>query len=364
MDISVYRYRVYPGVDGDYAIWTSPATGTPVLPGIGNQIIDVSNSIGETRERIDRTDASLVHERTRIDRADVSIGEHGVQLDTHRTRIDRADSSIGLHTTQINDRHTKAYVDGSLGTHRTRIDRADASIGRHNTRLNNHDTSLGNFKKLAYKDSVDLSSTDVLNKTLANLDSAAATKLGTIATGATVGATWNTNITSQPTSLELISINEYAKLQAALTDASAANMYVQKVDYERFTQGRSTLLKGLYDLADDPLERSTNSGSYIPLRVYTFQYDWINGFHWEYERRVSSGTGYARIRNTRTGYSVPSPATITNTSYLQVAGTWAQDVSAGDTLVLEATNMSGGYTYVKLINLSFTPNYTQYVVVT
>ena len=59
-------------------------------------------------------------------------------------------------------------------------------------------TGLGS---LATKSSVDLATTEVTNKSLANVDSTANTKLAGIATGATVGATWGTNLNSIPATL-------------------------------------------------------------------------------------------------------------------------------------------------------------------
>lgn len=54
---------------------------------------------------------------------------------------------------------------------------------------------------LAAKSSVDLATGEVTNKSLANVDSAASTKLAGIATGATVGATWGGSLTGTPVSL-------------------------------------------------------------------------------------------------------------------------------------------------------------------
>ncbi|MHB8123946.1 MAG: tail fiber domain-containing protein, partial [Desulfuromonadaceae bacterium] len=59
-------------------------------------------------------------------------------------------------------------------------------------------TGLG---ALALKSSVDLATAEVTNKSLANVDSTANTKLAGIAAGATVGATWGTNLYSIPATL-------------------------------------------------------------------------------------------------------------------------------------------------------------------
>ncbi len=62
-------------------------------------------------------------------------------------------------------------------------------------------STLAGQGALATKSSVDLSTGDVTNKSLANVDSTASTKLSGIATGATVGATWGTNLGSIPATL-------------------------------------------------------------------------------------------------------------------------------------------------------------------
>lgn len=59
-------------------------------------------------------------------------------------------------------------------------------------------TGLGS---LALKSSVDLSSAEVANKSLANVDNTANSKLNGIAAGATVGATWGTNLSGIPAML-------------------------------------------------------------------------------------------------------------------------------------------------------------------
>ncbi len=68
---------------------------------------------------------------------------------------------------------------------------------------------------LAYKNAVNLASSDVINKSLANLDSGANTKLSGIAAGATVGATWGVNLASQPADAALL--NLYAGFGARRT---------------------------------------------------------------------------------------------------------------------------------------------------
>ena len=55
---------------------------------------------------------------------------------------------------------------------------------------------------LATQSSVDLNTVEVTNKSLANLDSTANTKLGGIATGATVGANWSSDLSNIPATLE------------------------------------------------------------------------------------------------------------------------------------------------------------------
>jgi hypothetical protein len=71
--------------------------------------------------------------------------------------------------------------------------------------------SVSGLGSLATKSSVDLNSGEVTNKSLANLDSTANTKLSGIAAGATVGATWGTNLYSTP---------------AYLGSPSAAGLYI------------------------------------------------------------------------------------------------------------------------------------------
>jgi hypothetical protein len=63
------------------------------------------------------------------------------------------------------------------------------------------------------------------NKNLATIDGAANTKLSGIATGATVGATWGTNVTGQPTNLSGINATEGSKLGGVQTgaDVTATN---------------------------------------------------------------------------------------------------------------------------------------------
>ncbi|WP_109808422.1 beta strand repeat-containing protein [Sphingosinithalassobacter portus] len=81
------------------------------------------------------------------------------------------------------------------------------SSGGSSATLSNFKTSLGIASAitgqggLATKSAVDLSSSDVTNKSLANVDSAANTKLSGIAAGATVGAAWGTNLTGRPAEL-------------------------------------------------------------------------------------------------------------------------------------------------------------------
>jgi hypothetical protein len=58
--------------------------------------------------------------------------------------------------------------------------------------------NVSGLGSLAVKSSVDLSTGDVTNKSLANVDSTANTKLSGIAAGATVGATWGSNLYSVP----------------------------------------------------------------------------------------------------------------------------------------------------------------------
>ena len=61
--------------------------------------------------------------------------------------------------------------------------------------------NVAGLGSLATKSSVDLSTAEVTNKSLANVDSTANTKLAGIATGATVGATWGTDLNSIPATL-------------------------------------------------------------------------------------------------------------------------------------------------------------------
>ena len=61
-------------------------------------------------------------------------------------------------------------------------------------------TSVSGLGSLATKSSVDLT-TEVTNKSLANLDSSANTKLSGIESGATVGANWNSNLSNIPSTL-------------------------------------------------------------------------------------------------------------------------------------------------------------------
>jgi hypothetical protein len=72
------------------------------------------------------------------------------------------------------------------------------SITLTNTIANTSVTGLGT---LSTKNAVDLATGEVTNKSLANVDSTANTKLSGIAAGATVGAAWGTNLTGRPTEL-------------------------------------------------------------------------------------------------------------------------------------------------------------------
>jgi hypothetical protein len=78
-------------------------------------------------------------------------------------------------------------------------------------------TGLGS---LATKSAVDLTTGEVINKSLANLDGTANTKLSGIAAGATVGATWGTNIGNQPSSLSAINSAEGTKLTGIAAGAT------------------------------------------------------------------------------------------------------------------------------------------------
>lgn len=89
---------------------------------------------------------------------------------------------------------------------------------------NNVVTGLGS---LATKSSVDLSSGDVTNKSLANVDSSANSKLSGIQAGATVGATWGSNITSQPTTLAGINSIEGTKLSGIEAGATVGATTIQ-----------------------------------------------------------------------------------------------------------------------------------------
>jgi hypothetical protein len=102
---------------------------------------------------------------------------------------------------------------------------------------------------------VDLATGFVTNKSLANLDGTAATKLSGIATGATVGADWSSNLANKPTTLAGINSTEATKLSGIAAGATvgadwSANLANKPSTLAGINSTEGSKLAGIETLAD------------------------------------------------------------------------------------------------------------------
>jgi hypothetical protein len=163
---------------------------------------------------------------------------------------------------------------------------------------------------LAAKNSVDLSTGEVTNKSLANVDSTANTKLSGIAAGATVGATWGTNLSSIP---------------AMLGTPSGSGLFLSSTHMGYYTGGAFTTYiqsNGNWYFAGDASNYVSWNGSVLAVKgAITANTGYIGGTGgWVIDTSLIKATN-ARIYSDGTeGYV--SFGTTPPTSYGNNAGVW------------------------------------------
>jgi hypothetical protein len=167
----------------------------------------LANSISTLSSTVDGNTAAITAEATARATADGFLeGKYALQVtagDVVTGMIITSASGAGTPVSQVRFQADKFQIwNGTAGV--PVFDLSGSTI-----RLNADVVVLGSITlaqvsdagTLAGKNSVDLTTSEVTNKSLANLDATANTKLGGIEAGATVGAAWGTNLTGRPVEL-------------------------------------------------------------------------------------------------------------------------------------------------------------------